>query len=96
MGHLVGRTNQMAWEIVPQNTLAGIILGILFIYLFVRHFIFIMMVFDIIIGWLRQFRWFPGKGKRLRAVIHWGIALGLFGGFLAVSGWAGWVKFIPK
>lgn len=90
------RTNQMAWKILPQNDFAGLVMGILFIYLFVRHFMLVMMFMDIVMGWLRQFRWFPGEGKRLKTLIHWCIAAGLFGGFLAISGSAGWIKFVPK
>lgn len=48
-------TNGNSWEIVPANTLAGIILGVLFMYLFFRHFMFVLMFMDLILGWLRKF-----------------------------------------
>jgi len=86
---------ESAWKILPQNGLATTVMIVLFIYLFVRHFIFVLMIFDIMIGWLRQFRWFPSQGRRLKALLHWAIALVLFGGFLAVGGSAGWIKFVP-
>jgi len=88
--------NGSSWEIVPTNTFAGIILGVLFIYLFFRHFMFVLMFMDLILGWLRKFNWFPKEGKRLRAFIHWIIALALFFGFLSVAGSAGWLEFIPQ
>lgn len=89
-------TNSNSWEIVPTNTFAGVVLAILFCYLFFRHFIFVLMFMDIILGSVRKFNWFPNEGKRRKTLIHWFVALGLFFGFLAVSGSAGWLKFIPQ
>jgi uncharacterized membrane protein len=84
------------WEIVPMNGLVGVILGILFLYFFFRHFIFCLMFFDLILSWLRRFRWFPGEGKRMRVFVHWLISVTLFVGFLVVAGGAGWLQFVPK
>ncbi len=89
-------TNGNSWEIVPASTLAGVILGVLFIYLFFRHFMLSLMIFDLILGWLRKFSWFPKEGKRRKTFIHWIIALALFFGFLFVGGSAGWLQFIPQ
>ena len=85
-----------SWEIVPTNTIAGIVLAILFFYLFFRHFLFVLMFMDIVLGWLRKFNWFPKEGKRRKTFIHWIIALGLFLGFLTLGGAAGWLKFTPE
>jgi CDP-diglyceride synthetase len=89
-------TNGNSWEIVPANTVVGIILGVLFIYLFFRHFMFVLMFMDLILGWLRKFNWFPKEGKRRKTFIHWVIALALFLGFLSVTSSAGWLEFIPQ
>ncbi|MDF1774605.1 MAG: hypothetical protein P1V13_01160 [Rhizobiaceae bacterium] len=89
-------TNGKSWEIVPINTLTGIVLTVLFFYLFFRHFLFTLMFMDVILGWLRKFNWFPKEGKRRKTIIHWVIAAGLFFGFLAAAGSAGWLEFIPK
>ena len=58
-------TNGNSWEIVPTHTLAGIVLGVLFIYLFFRHFMFVLMFMDLILGWLRKFNWFPKEAVAL-------------------------------
>ncbi|APX13480.1 hypothetical protein BWR18_18695 [Tateyamaria omphalii] len=58
--------------------------------------LFTLMLMDLILGWLRKFRWFPKEGKRHKTIIHWFIALGLFLGFLGAAGSAGWLEFIPK
>lgn len=89
-------TSTNSWQIVPANTAAGIVLAILFFYLFFRHFLFVLMFMDVILGWLRKFNWFPKEGKRRKTIIHWVIALGLFFGYLAVAGSAGWLEFIPQ
>ncbi len=84
------------WEIVPANTVAGTILGVLFLYLFFRHFMFVLMFMDLILGWLRKFNWFPKEGKRMTTFIHWLFALTLFLGFLLIAGSTGWLEFIPQ
>lgn len=89
-------THTSSWEIAPTNAFAGIILSVLFFYLFFRHFLFVLMFMDLMLGWLRKFNWFPKEGKRKKTFIHWLIALGLFFGFLAISGSAGWLEFIPQ
>ncbi len=89
-------TSGNSWEVVPTNPLAGILLAILFIYLFFRHFMFALMFMDIILGWLKQFFWFPGKGKRKKTLVHWAIALGLFLGYLSVAGKMGYLEFVPQ
>lgn len=89
-------TSSNSWEIVPANSLASVVLTVLFIYLFFRHFLFILMFMDLFIGWLRKFNWFPKEGKRRKTFLHWLIALGLFFGFLLVAGSAGWLEFIPQ
>ncbi|SLN14940.1 hypothetical protein [Ruegeria meonggei] len=89
-------TNGNSWEIVPTNAVAGVILGVLFIYLFFRHFMFVLMFMDLILGWLRKFNWFPKEGKRWKTFIHWVVALALLLGFLFVAGSAGWLEFIPQ
>ena len=88
--------NNGVWEIVPTNAIAGILLVVLFFYLFFRHFLFCLMLCDLIIGWLRKFNWFPKEGKRKKALIHWLIAVGLFVVFLIVASSMGWLKLIPK
>ncbi len=88
--------NGNSWEIAPTNTFAGVILGVLFIYLFFRHFMFVLMLMDLILGWLRKFNWFPKEGKRRSTFIHWIIALAAFFGFLSLAGSAGWLEFIPQ
>ena len=94
--HDTTSTNGNNWEIVPTNTLVGIILGVLFIYLFFRHLLFVLMFMDLVLGWLRKFDWFPKEGKRRKTLVHWIIALVLFFGFLSVAGSAGWLEFIPQ
>ncbi|MEN0002309.1 MAG: hypothetical protein AAF940_15630 [Pseudomonadota bacterium] len=89
-------TSTHTWEVVPANTLVGVILMVLFIYLFFRHFMFTLVFMDLLVGWLREYSWFPKEGKRLRTLIHWIIALALLPGFLLVAGAAGWVEFIPQ
>jgi hypothetical protein len=89
-------TNGKSWEIVPANTLAGVILGVSFIYLLFRQFMFLLMISDLNLGWLRKFSWFPKEEKRRKTFIHWIIALALFLGFLFVAGSAGWLEFIPQ
>ncbi len=88
--------NGKSWEIAPTNTVAAVVLGVLFFYYFFRHFMFVLMLSDLILGWLRKFNWFPKEGKRRKTLIHWAIALALFLGFLFVAGSAGWLEFIPK
>lgn len=85
-----------SWEIIPNNAVAGIVLAVLFIYLFFRHFLFVLMVMDIVLGWLRRFAWFPKEGKRRKTLFHWIIAVVMFIGFLAVAGSAGWLQFVPQ
>jgi len=86
----------VSYQVVPINTIAGIILAILFIYLFFRHFLLVMMFMDLINGWLRQFNWFPKEGKRARTLIHWLIAVTLLVGYLSLAGFLGWLKFLPQ
>lgn len=93
---LTTSTQSNSWEIIPGGTVAGIILAVLFIYLFFRHFLFVLMSTDLILGWLRQFNWFPKEGKRLKTVLHWAIAVVLFGGYLAIAGSMGWLQFVPN
>jgi len=89
-------TSESGWDIVPTNTIASIIFFVLFAYLFFRHFLFIMIFMDLVISWLRKFSWFPSEGKRLKAFIHWLVALGLFLGFLFVGRSIGWIDLIPQ
>jgi len=93
---LTTSTNGKSWEVAPTNTFAGIVLGVLFIYLFFRHFMFVLMFMDIVLSWLRKFNWFPKEGKRRKTFIHWVIAVVLFLGFLSVAGFAGWLEFTPQ
>jgi len=88
--------NGNSWEVIPANTFAGVILGVLFVYLFFRHFMFVLMFADLILGWLRKFKWFPKEGKRMKTFVHWVVALTLFLGFLLLAGSAGWLEFIPQ
>ncbi len=88
--------NSYSWEIAPANTLAAIVLGVLFLYLFFLHAFLVLMVMDIVLGWMRKFSWFPKEGKRRKALVNWAVAVGLFFGFLAVAGSAGWLEFIPR
>jgi len=82
-------------KIKPESDIANIVLLFLFFYLFVRHFIFTLMIMDLLFDWVRQFRWFPGPGRRADALKHWGIAMGLFFGFLIFGAVVGWFKFLP-
>ena len=84
------------WQIVPMNGLAGALLGVIFLYLCVRHMMFVLMFMDIVIGWLRKFAWFPKEGRRKGTIIHWFMAIALFLGFLLFAGLAGWLQFVPK
>jgi len=93
---LTTSSNRGEWEIIPTNTVAGVILAVFFIYLFFRHMMFVLMFMDIVIGWLRKFRWFPKEGKRLKTLAHWAIALGLFLGYLFVAGNLGYLEFVPR
>ncbi|MCO4825222.1 MAG: hypothetical protein KC451_10245 [Amylibacter sp.] len=88
--------NSNSWNIEPTNAIAGTILLVLFLYLFFRHFLFILMIMDVILVFLRQFKWFPKEGKRLKTFLHWLFAMGLFVGFLIVAGVSGWLEFIPQ
>jgi hypothetical protein len=85
-----------AYEILPINAPVGGLLFLLFLYMFFRHFLFALMVMDVIIGWLRNFSWFPKEGRRRRTFIHWVIAMALFWGFLLVAGQVGWMQFVPS
>lgn len=85
-----------SWEVVPSNTIASLVLFALFFYLFFRHALFVFMLLDILIGWLRKYDWFPKEGKRKKTLIHWLIAVGLLIAFLIIAGSAGWLKFIPQ
>ncbi|WP_370400967.1 hypothetical protein [Sulfitobacter sp. JB4-11] len=89
-------THENTWEIVPSNTIVGIILSALFFYFMIRHMLLGLMVMDIFLGWLRKFRWFPKEGKRRKAVVHWIIAAGLLSAFLAVARIAGWLEFVAQ
>lgn len=93
---MTATTSGHTWQIVPVNGIAGAVLFALFSYLFFRHFLLVFMMMDLILRWLRGFRWFPGEGRRLRTVVHWAVAAGLFAGGLVVMGSQGWIKFIPK
>ena len=88
--------NSNSWNIEPTNAIAGTILIVSFLYLFFRHFLFILMIMDVILDFLRQFKWFPKEGKRLKVFVHWLFAVGLFVGFLIVAGVSGWLEFIPQ
>lgn len=76
---------------IPANPLVSAVLAVLFLYLVFRHFLFVLMVVDVVLCWLRRFRWFPGEGRRGKAVLHWLIALGLFFGGLLLAGSLGWL-----
>lgn len=85
-----------AWDITPASPVVSAVLAVLFLYLFVRHFLFVLMVFDIVLGWLRRFRWFPGAGRRRGTALHWCLAVGLFAGFLTLAISAGWVGVVRR
>jgi len=87
---------QNSWQVVPAHPVVAVVFGLLLLYWFFRHFLLVMMIFDLMIGWLRQFSWFPTEGKRLKAILHWLVALGLFLGFQAIAAAAGWLSFIPQ
>lgn len=76
--------------------MAGAVLGILFLYLLFRHVLFVLMFMDIVLGWLRGFRWFPKEGKRRTTLINWLIALALFIGSISVAQPLGWLELIPQ
>lgn len=88
--------NDNAVAVEGTSTIATVVLAVLFFYFFIRHFLLVLMVMDIVTNWLSQFRWFPGEGRRLRGLFHWVIALGLFLGFLAIGNATGILNFIPK
>lgn len=85
-----------SWEITSGHGLAVALLVVLFVYLWVRHLFLTLMVMDVIIGWLRQFRWFPKEGKRLKTFVHWLIAMGLFIVYLIVAIASGWLDAVPS
>ncbi len=93
---LTTSTQSNSWEIIPGGTVAGIILAVLFIYLFFRHSLFVLMFMDLILGWLRQFNWFPKEGNRMKTALHWVVALVLFISYLAIAGSMGWLQFVPN
>ncbi len=82
------------WEAALANTLVGGVFFVIFFYLFFRHLLFVLMLMDLITGWLRKFNWFPKEGKRRKTIIHWVIAWGLFWGCLEVGILMGWVESI--
>ncbi|WP_166416023.1 hypothetical protein [Cochlodiniinecator piscidefendens] len=88
-------TTAQSWQFVPANAFVGVILTVLFIYLFFRHLMVVFVVWDLIIGWLRKFRWFPKEGQRLKALMHWVIAIVLVVGFLIISNSMGWITVVP-
>ena len=61
----------------------------------VRHFLFLIMIAEAFLSWLRKFRWFPSKGKRLKTFIHWLVAIGGLGGYLVLASKIGWIIFVP-
>jgi uncharacterized membrane protein len=87
-------TNSGTWNVVPTNPVAGFLLFIVFMYLLFRHFVFILMIMDIVNGWLKRFRWFPGPGKRLKGLIHWIVAVGLLIGYMYLARAIGWLHFV--
>ncbi|MEQ6201650.1 hypothetical protein ABMC88_01230 [Sulfitobacter sp. HNIBRBA2951] len=89
-------TASYSWEISPTNVMAGTVLAILFFYVFFRHVLFVLMFMDIVLGWLRKFRWFPKEGKRRKTFIHWLIAIGLFVGFIILAAALGWLELIAQ
>ncbi len=91
-----GTANGVSYEITAANSVAGVVLTILFLYLFFRHFLMVLMIGDIVLGWLRKFSWFPGQGKRKKAFLHWIIALLLFVSFLLIARPLGWLVFMPQ
>ncbi|GAA6163036.1 hypothetical protein NBRC116590_07400 [Pelagimonas sp. KU-00592-HH] len=93
---MTASTNGSSWQIEPSNAIAGIILTVLFFYVFFRHFMFVLMIMDLVVGWLRKFRWFPKEGKRTKAFIHWVIAWALLVGYMIGAGAAGWLDFVPQ
>ena len=93
---IITSTNSQSWEIVPTNAIAGAVLAIAFLYLLFRHFMLVLMVVDIVLGWLRRFSWFPNKGNRRKTFLHWLGAIALFTAFLALAGPLGWLDFIPQ
>ncbi|MEZ5716682.1 MAG: hypothetical protein R3D85_16980 [Paracoccaceae bacterium] len=88
--------NGHSWAVLPTSTLAGWGLGLLLLYLFVRHFLVVLMVMDLVLGWLRRFRWFPGPGRRRRALVHWLIALALLAAYVLLGSRLGWLSFTPR
>jgi hypothetical protein len=88
--------NGKVWEIVPSNALVTFVFIVLFAYLFFRHFLFVLMLSDVVLGWLRRFNWFPREGKRRKTLIHWVVAATMLGGFLLIGSLAGWVRFVPR
>lgn len=86
---------QNSWSFVPTQGAAGLLLAVLFIYLWFRHALLTLMVMDLLLGWLRRFRWFPKEGRRRKTLLHWIIAVVLFAGYLVVALSAGWVQAVP-
>ncbi|KIC35839.1 hypothetical protein [Leisingera sp. ANG-M7] len=92
---ITAHANGAAWQLLPQSGVAGIALAVLFLYLFFRHLMFVLMVVDILLGFLRRFSWFPKEGSRLKAFGHWVTALVLFAGYLVAAMQFGWIEFVP-
>ena len=84
-----------SWEIVPTNQLAGLLLGVLFAYLFFRQAQLILMVASFRFSWLRKFSWLSSENSRLKIAIHWIAALAIFLGFLMIASTVGWLRFVP-
>ena len=84
-----------SWEVVPANAVAGVVLFLLVLYLFFRHMLLVLMIADMLVGWLRRFAWFPKEGRRRRTVVQWLAALGLVVGYLILARFAGWLDFVP-
>lgn len=93
---LISSSNGSDWEIIPVSALSGAILAVLFLYLFFRHMLFVLMFMDVILAFFRKFSWFPGEGNRRKTIIHWVIALGLLVGYISIAGAAGWLDFVPQ
>lgn len=83
-----------SYELVPTSGWLQIVLIVLFFYLFFRHIMFSFVFMDIVLTFFKRFRWFPGPGKRLRAFVHWLIAVVLIVGTVIIASNLGYLEIV--
>ena len=89
MGTIIATSETLQTTVDSTTIAAGF--AVLLIYLFYRHVMLTLVVMDLILGFLRQFSWFPGPGKRLYALLQWVIAVFVLVAFFVIAVSAGWL-----